>query len=513
MRARVYERLSLIAVILVCVTFVCVAANGLVATAAVEHVFTEDNTEHVVFLRDNLALNLLVLFFCMALFALLVKWSVPLRAQTIATVCMLSLVCGLGVWWVGAAKALPGADALFILDHARALAAGNTAALAGSRYLRLYPFQTGFLLYCTVCIRVFGNFALRGMQYLNVVYVAASYLALILIARELFSDSRVTLLTTLLLCLCWQPLFLCTFVYGVLPGLVLALWGIYCVVRALKTHRIGWTVLAVCLIALAVVIKKNYAIVAIACGIAYALEALRTGKLRTLIGCTALIVCVAFAPAAAQSYVEQRAQTAFGPGMPQSAWLLMGIGESSMCSGWHNAQYANDFEAADYDPVKAEAQYRAQIVSRARLLLSRPRYLGAFFYHKLTSQWNEPAFQSVWSSAAGEHDGTVSPAAEALYNGAAGRGLQQYFDFYTQLIYVGFAAYAILLCGKKRRSPQRLILPLVLLGAFAYHALFEAKSQYALPYLPMMTPIAAAGLAACAQSLAQRIFRIRTHKG
>ena len=36
-----------------------------------------------------------------------------------------------------------------------------------------------------------------------------------------------------------------------------------------------------------------------------------------------------------------------------------------------------------------------------------------------------------------------------------------------------------------------LIFPLIFLGAFIYHSLFEAKSQYLFQYVPMMVPAAA----------------------
>ena len=41
---------------------------------------------------------------------------------------------------------------------------------------------------------------------------------------------------------------------------------------------------------------------------------------------------------------------------------------------------------------------------------------------------------------------------------------------------------------------ETILLPLILLGGFGYHLLFEAKSQYALTYLPLLLPIAAYGL-------------------
>ena len=39
-----------------------------------------------------------------------------------------------------------------------------------------------------------------------------------------------------------------------------------------------------------------------------------------------------------------------------------------------------------------------------------------------------------------------------------------------------------------------LILPVAVFGGFLYHALFEAKAQYALAYLPMLLPYAARAL-------------------
>ena len=46
----------------------------------------------------------------------------------------------------------------------------------------------------------------------------------------------------------------------------------------------------------------------------------------------------------------------------------------------------------------------------------------------------------------------------------------------------------------KKKDLLRCLLPLILLGGLLYHLLFEAKSQYALPYFVMILPIAAYGL-------------------
>ena len=490
MRAKVCDFLSLSAILLLCVIFAALALNGLFVTCVVETGFSADNNEHVLFLRDNVARNLAALAAGAVCVWLVLKCRVTRRMNQIAAIGMLCCVTAVGVCWVSAAKALPYADAKFILSDA-AQAASHVNALSESAYLKKYPFQTGFLLYAECMTRLFGNSSAVVMQYCNILFVSLAYLALIGIARRLFQDERIELLTILLLLLCLQPVFLCTFVYGTLPGLALALWGVYAAVRYIQERGLIWMLAAALLTAVAVVLKKNYALVTIACGIALLLNALRGRAARPLLLCAVLAICAALAPVLVQKSYEARAQTSFGRGLPQSAWLAMGLGESSMCSGWHNAQLAVDFAESGYDYARSDAAFRHQARERAQLLLSRPRYLGSFFYHKLTSQWNTPSFQSIWSSAAGGHAGALPPLAESLYSGSGARIIERYFDVYTQLVYCGFTCALILLCRKKRRTDARLILPLAVLGAFLYHAVFEAKAQYALPYLPMLLPYCA----------------------
>ena len=56
----------------------------------------------------------------------------------------------------------------------------------------------------------------------------------------------------------------------------------------------------------------------------------------------------------------------------------------------------------------------------------------------------------------------------------------------------------------RKRDLLRMLLPLILLGGLSYHLLFEAKSQYAMPYFVLMMPIAAYGLFALFRRVALR---------
>jgi len=87
--------------------------------------------------------------------------------------------------------------------------------------------------------------------------------------------------------------------------------------------------------------------------------------------------------------------------------------------------------------------------------------------------------------------------------------LSVWFEHMATFLYAAFAfgMLASLLSGCKRsggvRSPACAavgscaavaLLPLLILGGFSYHLLFEAKSQYTLLYYVMMFPYAAVGL-------------------
>ena len=68
------------------------------------------------------------------------------------------------------------------------------------------------------------------------------------------------------------------------------------------------------------------------------------------------------------------------------------------------------------------------------------------------------------------------------------------------------AVYALSAVGgarlmKKKDGMAALALPVTILGGALYHLIFEAKAQYAYPYMVYMLPLAAVGLCALAEKL------------
>jgi uncharacterized membrane protein len=480
---------------------------SLVQTCHIDMYYSKDNNEHVEFLSDNILVNLVILLVLVALAVLFMRANV--KRRTVRWVGAIAIVSSavIGVWWVLASKAVPGADSSSIITAARQIVQGNTNILKESTYFYVFPFQTGFLLYAEGFLRLFGSNATTLFQLSNVLLVCVAYIAVLKLARVLFDDTRVELLTAILLGLCIQPMLLSTFLYGTIPGMTLAIWSIYFVAKAMKKKRLTQLIPAAILIALAVLLKKNFLIVLIAESIMLLIFALRNKRALALAFVALMAGLTMLLPTLVQKQYEIRADADFGKGTPQMAWLTTGFRESSLCSGWFNSYTTNVLRENGMDYDKALSQSKADLMEQLTMFASRPRYLASFMYKKVTSQWNEPAYQCIWSSAVGERSGEVSNFVISLGTGTASDAINAYFNQLMQFVYVSMTITLVVLCfHKEKRSEQRMIIPLILFGAALYHALFEAKSQYAIIYVPMMLPYAAFGIAYLHDWMAKKFF-------
>jgi hypothetical protein len=216
----------------------------------------------------------------------------------------------------------------------------------------------------------------------------------------------------------------------------------------------------------------------------------------------AMIAASIALPAFAQAHYEKRANTTFGKGTPQIAWAVTGLRDSMFCAGWFNGYTNYILLENDFDYDKTLAQNKVDLMERIDTFSHRPVYFASFMYHKIVSQWNEPAFQSIWSSAADSRTGEVSDFIISLGTGDASNGINAYFNQLMQFVYAGLAlGLFFLLRRKEERREDRIIIPLVLVGAVLYHAIFEAKSQYAIIYVPMILPYAAFGMKKLSESI------------
>lgn len=475
------------------VFFAALTAVSFVMTCRIDIGFTADNNEHVSFLTDNVLINVLVLIAAAALICLLFSRRITGRHANAAMLVVSVLSAVLGIVWICASKSVPSADSAAILRGAKNVVIGNHSELVNEGYFRKYPFQLGYMLYAEGAFRLFGVGNYTALGILNVVCILAADWAVFCIAKKLFDEPKVHFLTAVFMGLCMQPVFLCTFLYGFIPGLAFAAWSLYFVIRTVKEDRPLLLIPAGVLITLSVVIKINFELFLVAEVIVLLLYALDSRRVLAVL-LTALTLAVSLgAPKLVQLSYEERLGVQFGKGTPTGAWLVTGLNESSFCSGWWNGYTWLVLSENGYDVDKTKAQIKVDALERAEMFLHRPRYFASFFFHKITSQWNEPMYQSIWASASGARAGEVSDAVLGLGTGQGAHAVESVYNQIMQVVYFGLTLGLLALTRKKHARGERILIPTVLIGAVLYHALFEAKAMYSIIYVPLMLPFAAFG--------------------
>ena len=441
-------------------------------------VFDQTNlaSELVIFEGDNIILNL----FFTALFIALLFW---LRRfyDFFAKVSIRILEIGLAVWtailgviWIYSVTSVPAADSANLFEAATNSANDDYSKFFnnsgfyfseyynGHNYFHFFPFQLGFVFFSEIVYRIFGTDSSMPVQIINVLSLASAYFALARITALLFKRKSIEFIAILLLAVCFQPVFLCTFVYGNIIGMSTAVWACLFLIKYFQTNRWVWIIPAACLLMLSTIVKYNNLIYLVAFVIMLILHAVKNKKWQSLAFALAMcILCVGSSKLIIMSY-EARANTQFESGLTQTMYFDLGLQESPMAPGWYTKTAVNDYMKGGFDAERGNAVAQTSIDRRLEEMSDDLGYTFDFFGTK-----------------------------DIYNNGFWGQLFALHFNFYMQILFVLFALGIYLLFIDRKTNIETVLLPLVLLGAFGYHLLFEAKSQYACTYIPLLVPTAA----------------------
>ena len=193
------------------------------------------------------------------------------------------------------------------------------------------------------------------------------------------------------------------------------------------------------------------------------------------------------------AFYEHRSGIPIESGMPKSLWVAMGMQEGERAEGWYNGFNFDTYVNSDCDPVVSDAMAREAITESLQHFQKDPAYAARFYLKKTLSQWNEPTYEALWVNQF--HSGDFSTIVQSIYEGKLYRVLSEYMNLFQLLVFAAvFAGLLIGRKGEKRWQLTELFLPMVILGGFFFHTIWEAKSQYIFPYFVCMLPGAAAGL-------------------
>ena len=198
--------------------------------------------------------------------------------------------------------------------------------------------------------------------------------------------------------------------------------------------------------------------------------------------------------AAVAAWYGKQGGVDFRANVSMLARLAMGMQESPVAAGWYN-KYIEQFFAADVTAQQEKEQALAAIGARLGWMRENPAAALAFYREKLLTQWLDPAYDSLWMGELSEKVGRYNGLIGSIYRRKD--GLRTLMDGYMDAMQT--AVYALSALGgarlmKKKGDMAALALPVTILGGALYHLLFEAKAQYAYPYMVYMLPLAAIGL-------------------
>ncbi|MDD3336502.1 MAG: hypothetical protein PHI98_13475 [Eubacteriales bacterium] len=458
-------------------------------------------SEPIVERADNL-LESIGMFLC----GLFILWffgkiekQLPLRA-TIGIALTLTLV--VGIFWVCAARTYPRADANSIAVAAQRIISNNFSELrrAGG-YFNQHPYQVGFLSISEILQRIFGSANYLALQIFNVVCLTLAYGGVLRLTWLMSDSQRATRYAALFLLLCIQPVLYCTFLYGNILSIACSLWAAVVVVSIIKGKSKWLFLVAGLLCGLSVLYKPNGWLPTIALLIVSCLWLLSEKQWRVLPLLAALALGPVLLTGGVKALYQARGNADLSKGVPMTAYLAMGLQESSRAPGWYNEYVDRVYKAADYNPEKASERAVKNIRMRLEEFAKDPAYAFSFFHEKMTSQWNETTFEAIWISKTCQYDKKARlPFAKEVLNGQLRQPLESYMEGYTLTLYFCFAVGLGLFCWElfaKKRAIQRWYgfgmgyLAVTTMGAFIYHMIFEAKSQYLFIYLLVMIPLAA----------------------
>jgi len=504
--------------VLTFIAFGFIAIMSLIQTCVFDVEYYE--VEKILFNFDNIALNLIailvfggILLYLNKVYDFFSKINMKFMYAGLFV-----YVTALGLFWIFSVWQIPGADSANIFETATEVIKGDYSSLRNGEdfyfseyynnisYYNYYPFQLGFVFISEIIYRIFGTENSMPLQFINVICMALSYCCIARITKVIFKRKSVEFFSMILLLGCFQPILFCSFPYGNIIGMTCCIWATYFLIRYFQTEKYIYIIPCGVLLAIGVLAKYNNLIYVAAFAIMLIIHTVSKKKLQSI--AVALILCIVSVSASnlvIMSY-EKRANVKFESGVSQLLYLGMGLNDTSLTPGWYSGTYMGYYKDNNCNSEIANALAKEDIKMKLEKFTSDGLYTYDFFSKKILSQWNEPTYASIWVSKTKDHIKEPTAFVNSVYDGYTGKFLGFYFNQYMQIVFLLFGVGLIYLLIKKKTNILNIILPLVLLGAFGYHLLFEAKSQYSLVYIILLIPIASYAIQVTLVDNAEKIF-------
>ncbi len=382
------------------------------------------------------------------------------------------------------------ADAAWTFEAAAGYGgADGYAAVQPNGYIHMYPNQLGLMTFDRL-LQCFSPHP-KVVFVVNFMLVLLMNFLLVRIADTLFHRPAVNKATVLMAFAFLPPLFFTLFAYGLLGGLCAITAAFYYALRFDKAKQWRFLGLAMVCAAAAVLLKQNFLIAVVAMALYFLLRWLRDMTWRRGVAFAAAVLCTILPSRLLIAYYEWDSGASLRDGSPLVLWVAMGtdMDNTERAAGWYNGyNYATYVNSADV----AEASQKGWEKLRENIAAMRenPARALAFFAEKTVTQWCEPMLQSAWSGPLADCGQEVSTALlRDFYTGATSYALVAHWVKLVTLQLWGLALVFIVRYAGQTPGWEMAFMHCI--GGLLFHTVWEAKSQYIMPYVVLLIPFAA----------------------
>nr|WP_297864368.1 glycosyltransferase family 39 protein [uncultured Acetatifactor sp.] len=419
---------------------------------------------------------------------------VQFLVRRVSMLAMIGWILLASLWWIHSSAHLPVGDQAFVYGGASYFIEGWYDFLYSGGYCGMYPHQLGLIVLMEGFFKIVGAHNYYAFELLCALLAAGSAYCGYCILLELTGSTTVVVSYNILMMGCLPLIFYTSWVYGDIPSIFFALTAVWMLLRYDRNCKIRYLVLVVISLVLAMMVRRQSAVMLISVCIAVLLYGILQ-KDRNIILAVLLTAALSWGVfTAVYKMYEIRSGHEHSKGIPQITWVTMGMQETDGVYGWYNNYPKELYYSMNFDSELTAAAAKADLYDRLKVFRNDPAYARRFFREKVLSQWNQPLYQALYFNAErpGDYMGPEEGSLADRIGGEDYLSVLRICDRVQFIIYVGMLFY-FLLAVKKGSNILQHIPAITVIGGFFLSVLVEAKARYIFPYYIMMFPFAAYG--------------------
>ena len=412
---------------------------------------------------------------------------------TVIKLVLLSLIAVIGVVFTLSCGLGTTADQLNVQNSVAELRNGIVDSFRRTHYMDIYPNQYGLAWLSYLGSFVFGTYNYTVFRIVNVIFLVLLYNELSLIGKQI-GLGRTSQLLIILIGVFFMPSTLyALYIYGNISSLALSVLAVRLIVQSFEKDKFLYGFLSIIAMFFSCVIKSNQMIFAVGILIYCIFKSVSVRKYKKLIFVPALLLCVWLSSFIPKQAMRKLTDLPLDGGVSYMSYLAMGVQENDQnYPGGYNGFNADTYVEFNGDTITQSA-YAADVCNQTLMeMVSEPGYFFNFFTRKQLHQWADPAYKAYMCiQTCPEHD-----TAQWFYEFI--RPDHAYpviiiLSFFQIIIWAG-VVLSLWFHKRHKHFEEALIMPMIFVGGFLFHTVWEAKSQYVFSYFVILFPISLLGL-------------------